>query len=184
MNLGTPKKLVHSISAPSSLPKPTFLPEPKSFSTKKVRVNGILKLKKSQKKMQHFLGGRRRLSTESCADASEMSRKCSKKHIFTREYTQYTSGSTFCFVLLVFVVLGNQPLVNGATCSFCDLLSLVRQTCPAILPCSLARKSCPAVLPGSLARQSCPAVLPGSLARQSCPAVLPDSLARQSCLAI
>jgi hypothetical protein len=62
--------------------------------------------------------------------------------------------------------------------------SLARQSCPAVLPVSLARQSCPAVLPGSLARQSCPAVLPGSLVRQFCPAVLPGSLARQSCPAV
>jgi hypothetical protein len=30
--------------------------------------------------------------------------------VFTREYTQYTAGSTFCFVVLV--LLGNQPLVS------------------------------------------------------------------------
>ena len=36
----TPKKsnFDRSITVPSSLPKPTFLPEPKSFSTKKVRL--------------------------------------------------------------------------------------------------------------------------------------------------
>ena len=37
----TPKKsnFDRSITVPSSLPKPTFLPEPKSFSTKKVRLS-------------------------------------------------------------------------------------------------------------------------------------------------
>ena len=46
----TPKKsnFDRSITVPSSLPKPTFLPEPKSFSTKKVRLpnkNVILQIK-------------------------------------------------------------------------------------------------------------------------------------------
>jgi hypothetical protein len=38
-------------------------------------------------------------------------KKIATLDIFTREYTQYTAGSTFCFVVLV-VLLGNRPLVS------------------------------------------------------------------------
>jgi hypothetical protein len=82
------------------------------------------------------------------------------------------AGSTFCFVVVVLVLLGNwsvnRPYMirQDQTCS--DTIKLdLKFNCPAVLPGSLARQSCPAVLSGSLDRQSCPAVLPGSLVRQS-----------------
>jgi hypothetical protein len=129
--------------------------------------------------------------------------------IFTREYTQCTAGYTFCFVVVVGVVV-----VVGATfnqtwhyfsrqlikldSTWSDMIrNLIRhdQTwnqCEIFsvnshfeflsdMPGRRARQTCPADVPGRRSLQTCPADVPGRLAWQTCSADLPGKLAQKTC---
>jgi hypothetical protein len=92
---------------------------------------------------------------------------------YPRWYVKYNAGLSFCFVVLVVVLLlllVGESLIKillylPILFNFTLLLSLLKilHYCP-ISPC--IQQPCTAALPVSLARQSFPAGLPGSLARQ------------------